>query len=126
MAVELIKITGANKAIMKTFLKILFSCIFVWMIAMTIHVQGYKSIMLSPGEFSWQTSPWACATLFDAYFGFVTFFVWVCFKERTLWARLVWFILIMSLGNIAMSGYVLLQLFKLRADEPASAILTRR
>jgi hypothetical protein len=119
-------LTGVDETIMKTFLKILFSCIFLWMIAMTMHVQAHKSITLSPSEFNWQTSPWACATLFDAYFGFVTFFVWVCFKERSHWARLVWFILILSLGNIAMSGYVLLRLFKLRADEPASAILTRR
>jgi len=111
---------------MKTFLKILFGGIFLWMIAMTAHVQSQKSLLLSPNEFSWQTSPWACATLFDAYFGFVTFFVWVCFKERAGSAKLLWLILILSLGNIAMSGYVLLQLFQLRDDEPASAILTRR
>jgi hypothetical protein len=111
---------------MKIFLKILFGGIFLWMLAMTIHVQAHKSLLLSPTEFSWNTSPWACATLFDAYFGFVTFFVWVCFRERTLWKRAMWFLLIMSLGNIAMSGYVLLQLFQLRNDEPASAILGRR
>jgi hypothetical protein len=111
---------------MKTFLKILFGCIFLWMITMTAHVQAHKSLLLSPNEFSWQTSPWACATLFDAYFGFVTFFVWVCFKERALPIKLLWLVLILSLGNIAMSGYVLLQLFQLRDDEPASAILTRR
>jgi len=111
---------------MKTLLKILFSCIFVWMVVMTTHVQMHKSLLLSTNEFSWSSSPWACATLFDAYFGFITFFVWVCFKERALSAKLLWFVLIMTLGNIAMSGYVLLQLFRLRADEPASAILGRR
>ncbi len=111
---------------MKTFLKILFGCIFLWMVAMTAHVQAHKSLLLSPGEFNWSSSPWACATLFDAYFGFITFFVWVCFRERALWAKLLWFVLIMTLGNIAMSGYVLLQLFRLRADEPASAVLSRR
>jgi hypothetical protein len=109
-----------------TFLKILFAAIFVWMIAMTLHVQASTSLLLSPKEFSWQSTPWACATLFDAYFGFITFFVWVCFKERALWSKILWFVLIMSLGNIAMSGYVLLQLFQLRKDEPASAILCRR
>jgi hypothetical protein len=110
----------------KTLLKILFGGIFVWMIAMTTHVQAQRSLLLSRDEFSWQTSPWACATLFDAYFGFITFFVWVCFKERTVWAKVLWFVLIMSLGNIAMSGYILLQLFRLRKDEPASAVLVRR
>ena len=93
---------------------------------MTTYVSLHKSIMLAGTEFSWVSSPWAVATLFDAYFGFVTFFVWVCFKERALAAKLLWFMLIMGLGNIAMSGYVLLQLFKLRPDEPLSNLLVRR
>jgi hypothetical protein len=37
----------------------------------------------------------------------------------------VWFIAIMGLGNIAMSSYVLLQLFRLRPEQTASAILLR-
>jgi hypothetical protein len=111
---------------MKLFLKILFGAIFLWMIVMTTDISLHKSLLLSPNELSWQTTPWACATLFDAYFGFTTFFVWVCFKERAFWAKALWFILIMALGNIAMSGYVLIQLSRLRPEEPASAILTRR
>ena len=111
---------------MRLLLKLLFSSIFLWMVAMTTYVSLHKSIMLAGTEFSWVSSPWAVATLFDAYFGFVTFFVWVCFKERTLAAKLLWFMLIMGLGNIAMSGYVLLQLFKLRPDEPLSNLLVRR
>ena len=116
----------AENPLMKLFLKLLFGAIFVWMLVMTAHVQAHKSIMLSGNEFSWQTSPWSCATLFDAYFGFTTFFVWVCFKERSLWTKALWFVLIMSLGNIAMSGYMLLQLFRLRPDQSASAIFTIR
>jgi hypothetical protein len=111
---------------MKLFLKLLFGTIFLWMVAMTTHVSLQKSILLSPAEFSWHSSPWACATLFDAYCGFITFFVWVCFKERALALKILWFVLIMALGNIAMSAYVLLQLFRLRPEQPASAILTRR
>lgn len=111
---------------MKLFLKILFGAIFVWMVAMTLHVQSYKSLVLSSTEFSWQSSPWAVATLFDAYFGFTTFFVWVCFKESKLAMKIVWFVLIMTLGNIAMSGYVLIQLFRLKPEDPASAILRAR
>ena len=107
---------------MKLFLKLVFLAIFTYMITMTFLIQGHKSIMLSPGEFDWATSPWAVATLFDAYFGFITFFVWVCFKERTSAARALWFILIMTLGNIAMSGYMLIQIFRLKKDEPVSAI----
>ena len=80
-----------------------------------------SGLLLAP-----RANPWAVATLFDAYFGFTTFFVWVYFKERTNAARILWFFLIMALGNIAMSAYVLRQLFKLRDDEPLSNLLLRR
>jgi drug/metabolite transporter (DMT)-like permease len=66
------------------------------------------------------------ATLYDAYFGFVTFYAWVFYKERGVWVRILWFLLIMGLGNIAMSFYVLIQLFRLGPDEPAANILRRR
>ena len=39
--------------------------------------------------------------------------------------RIVWFVLIMALGNIATSAYVLLQVFKLKAGEPIANVITR-
>jgi len=110
---------------MKVFLKLLFIGILIYMVAMTTWVSFHKSIMASGNEFSWHASPWAVATLFDAYFGFITFYVWVAYKERSWAAKAIWFLLIMGLGNIAMSAYVLIQLFKLRAEQPAMAILQR-
>ncbi len=110
---------------MKLVLKILFAGILVYMIGMTTWVSLHKSIMFSSSEFSWAQSPWAVATLFDAYFGFITFYTWVFYKETRWAARLVWFVLIMGLGNIAMSSYVLIQLFKLRPEQKASDILLR-
>ena len=109
---------------MKIFLKILFGAIFVWMIVMTVRTSMEVSLWAAWGSFS--DNPWAVATLWDAYFGFLTFFVWVCWKETGTVARAVWFVLIMSLGNIAMSFYVLLQLMRLRDEEPAQAVLWRR
>jgi hypothetical protein len=76
-------------------------------------------------EFHWRSSPWSVATLFDAYFGFLTFYVWVAYKERSTAARVVWFILIMALGNMAMSAYMLLQLSKLRSGQPLESLLLR-
>jgi hypothetical protein len=110
---------------MRFLLKLQFAAIFIWMVAMTTYVSIHKPIWMAGTEFSWAGSPWAVATLFDAYFGFVTFFVWICFKERTVASKVLWFVLIMGLGNIAMSAYVLVQLFKLRDHEPLSNILTR-
>jgi Protein of unknown function (DUF1475) len=111
---------------MKPVLKLVFAAIFLWMVGMTTYVGLHKSLLLAGSEFSWTSSPWAVATLFDAYFGFITFFVWVCFKERTVRAKVLWFLLIMALGNIAMSGYVLLQLFKLKPEDPLSNLVLKR
>jgi len=69
---------------------------------------------------------WTWATLADAYFGFLTFYAWVFYKERGLAARVGWFVAIMLLGNIAMAIYVLTQLARLRPGEPASNLLLRR
>ncbi len=110
---------------MRTLLKIIFAAIFVWMVSMTTYLSLHKPLWLAGSEFSWAGSPWAVATLFDAYFGFVTFFVWVCCKERSLAAKVIWFFLIMALGNIAMSGYVLIQLFRLKPEEPLAELLLK-
>jgi hypothetical protein len=71
-------------------------------------------------------SPWAMATLYDAYFGFVTFFCWLAWRERSLAVKILWFIFIMAAGNIAMSLYVLLQLFGLKPDDPVSALFRQK
>ena len=42
--------------------------------------------------------PWFIATLMDAYFGFLTFFVWVAYKERSWTVRSAWFVAIMMLA----------------------------
>lgn len=68
---------------------------------------------------------WTWATLADAYFGFLTFYAWVFYKETRASTRAVWFVAIMLLGNIAMAVYVLLQLARLPAGVPLSKLLLR-
>jgi hypothetical protein len=68
---------------------------------------------------------WTYATLADAYFGFLTFYAWVFYKETSAVARIAWFVAIMLLGNMAMAVYVLLQLSKLPAGAPLSRLLLR-
>lgn len=109
---------------MKLFLKLLFGAIFVWMTVLTIRTS--LAVSLWAAWPSYAANPWAVATLYDAYFGFLTFYVWVAYKERPMWSRVLWFVLIMGLGNIAMSLYVLIQLMRLGPEEQAEAILWRR
>jgi hypothetical protein len=108
----------------KLFLKILFSAIFVWMTVATVRTSLQVSLWAAMPAYA--ANPWAMATLYDAYCGFITFYCWVLYKERRPLPCIVWFLLIMALGNIAMSIYVLIQLFRLGDDEPAEKILWRR
>jgi hypothetical protein len=107
----------------KVFLKFMFGAVFVWMSVMTIRTSMALSLWDAWDDYA--ANPWAVATLWDAYFGFLTFFVWVCFKETTWLGRTIWFVLIMGLGNIATSLYVLIQLFRLRPDQPVEVLLRR-
>jgi len=106
----------------KTFLKCLFGLIFGFMVVMTART----SLQVPIWQASFTGNVWAWATLYDAYFGFITFFCWVAWRERSLGIKVLWFILIMALGNIAMSFYVLMQLFALKPNEPVGALFQRK
>lgn len=95
---------------------------FVFMVVITERT----SIQVPIWRASFAGNPWAWATLYDAYFGFLAFFCWVAWRERSLAIKIVWFILIMALGNIAMSFYVLLRLFALRPQDSVSALFQRK
>lgn len=89
-------------------LLVLFAAIFLCMTGATVAASVDKNI-LDAGRELWQ-SLWFRATLLDAYCGFITFYVWVAYKERSFTSRIMWLVLIMGLGNLAMSLYVLIQL----------------
>ena len=80
-------------------------------------------LVAHPGSGS---NPWFIATLFDTYFGFLWFWAWVAYKERTPAMRALWLVLIFALGNIAMAAYMLMQLRKLPPDATAAQLLLRR
>lgn len=72
------------------------------------------------------THPWFIATLFDTYFGFLTFYAWLAYKETSWPVRIAWLLAILLLGNIAMSSYMLLTLFRLPATAGVEQVLLRR
>jgi hypothetical protein len=94
------------------------------MVYVTVHSSLQMSLRAAWDGYA--ANPWAVATLWDAYCGFITFFCWVCYKEASMGPRVLWFILIMALGNIAMSFYMLIQLFRLRDDQPIDALVRRQ
>ena len=108
---------------MKTFLIALFSGIFVAMLAFVVIASQDRSVLNVRPEVL--RDPWFHATLADAYFGFITFYVWVAYKERNAVGRAVWFVLIMLLGNLAMSVYMVVQLLRLPPDGGVRELLLR-
>ena len=108
---------------MKTALKLLFAAIFLGMTVVTIRTSLAVSLWSAWDSFA--ANPWAVATLWDAYCGFTIFYCWVFYKERSGFARALWLVLIMGLGNIATSLYLLIQLLRLPEQEPLEALLRR-
>ncbi|HMP74911.1 MAG TPA: DUF1475 family protein [Kiritimatiellia bacterium] len=108
----------------KQLLQLIFGLIIAGMLWVTTRASLDRGVFTAAGEL--MGDPWFLATLFDAYFGFLTFYVWVFYKEATLAGRLIWFFLIMALGNFAMAFYVLRELHRLAPGQPVSAILLRR
>jgi 4-hydroxybenzoate polyprenyltransferase len=94
------------------------------MIAITSYAWLDRSIFLVGSQLT--SDRWFQATLLDAYFGFLTFFVWVAYKEPGIWPKIVWFVLIMTLGNIAMSIYVLVQLARFDRSRGMESVLLAR
>ena len=104
-------------------LRIIFTVIVLTMIGVTGYASLHENIMqINPivtGD------PWFVATMFDAYFGFTTFFIWVCYKEKSMLARIIWFFAIMLLGNMAMAIYVLWKMRKLNNNDKLETLLIR-
>jgi hypothetical protein len=71
-------------------------------------------------------NPWFQVTLLDAYFAFLTFFVWVAWKETRTAARVLWAVAIALWGNFAMAAYLLRELFRIRADGELSEVFATR
>lgn len=93
------------------------------MLSFTTWASSLEAIWKIPPQVT--TDPWFIATLFDAYFAFLTFYCWVAYKENSWLVRAIWLVAILLLGNIAMASYMLVQLFKLPADAPIEKLLLR-
>jgi len=110
----------------RTTLFILFGGILAAMLAVTTTASLHQPLWEWGGLKAEPDRWWTYATLADAYFGFLTFYAWVFYKEARAASRIGWFVAIMLLGNIAMAVYVLLQLAQLRPGEPVAQLLLRR
>src|ERR1700748_3084572 len=87
------------KSSMINFLKILFSILFVWM-CYTVITTSINSNLLTNWDYLGGI-PWMRATLWDCYTNITVIFVWLCYKENKLYLKIIWLILLVTLGSIA-------------------------
>ena len=108
---------------MRRVLFVLFCAIFMAMIAVSVVATLERGVFTALADL-WSDA-WFRATLADAYFGFLTFYCWVAYRENGWVGRAVWLVAILCLGNIAMSVYVLACLWGLPAGAPLWQVLLR-
>jgi len=100
------------------------------LVGVSIWASGHQSIAVAINDLiinpAGGNNPWLVATLFDAYFGFLWFWLWVAYKERGWLARGAWLLLILLLGNMAMAAYMLIQLLRLPSGATVEQLLLRR
>lgn len=104
----------------------LFTGVLIAMLGVTGWASGVQPVWEWTGLKDAPNHAWTIATLCDAYFGFITFYVWVLYKEQALLRRMVWFIAIMTLGNMAMALYMLKELTALKKGEALQQLLVNR
>jgi hypothetical protein len=109
---------------MKTFLTTVCIVVLAVMLYVTVSASLHQDV-LTATRLLWP-DPWFRATLADAYCGFLFFWLWVAWREQSAAKGVLWFLLIMTLGNLAMAGYLLLQLRRLQPGEDIETLLLRR
>lgn len=95
---------------MIVFLRLFFVAVLGSMLWVTSWASQQCALFNVPAEV--YTHRWFIATLFDAYWGFLTFYIWVAWRERSWVGRLTWLIAILLLGNLAMAAYCLERLLQ--------------
>lgn len=100
---------------MVTFLKILFSVVLVWMCYTVITTSLNHSLFK---EWNYLGSiAWMRATLWDFYANELVIYVWICYKEKNWALKILWLVLLFTLGSIGSCLFVLIQLFRLKPTE---------
>jgi hypothetical protein len=102
----------------------------LFMLVLAVMTWGTVRASLAQGMFDLPAAvtgnPWFQVTLFDAYFAFLTFCVWIAWKEQRLAARILWVISVLLWGNFAIATYMLTELFRIPANGSLDEVFTRK
>lgn len=109
---------------MISFLKILFSAVFIFMCYKVIST-SLESNLFTEWDFL-AAIPWMRATLWDFYANVMVIYIWVAYKEKSNFFKILWLVLLVCLGSIASSGYILIQLFKMKDGDSLKDLFTKQ
>ncbi len=109
---------------MKKALITLYAAILVIMIAVNVWASYAGGNVFPAGAVIWNL-PWGRATFFDTFFGFFTFWLWTAYLAKSWVGQVVWFVLIMALGNIAIASFMLIRLSRLHDHSGFKDLLLR-
>ena len=105
--------------LLKPFISILLLAIIVVMIYAGSHENMFKLPSIITGNI------WFQASLWDVYTGLVVVYCWIFYKLNALTSRILWFILLIVLGNIATCGFVLWQILLLPKEATLKDLLIK-
>jgi hypothetical protein len=108
----------------KSFLQLFFIFVLVVMSYGTV-VASMDRNVVSAFQDLWH-DPWFKVTLYDTYFAFAVFYLWLFYKESCFLKRILWFVLLFLLGNFTIAIYMLIQLSKMKDQDSLNSLLTRR
>jgi len=108
---------------MKNVLITILGATFFWVVYVVIST-SLESNLFKEWDFL-ASIPWMRATLWDFYALILVLLLWVYYKESSIVLKGVWTVLFVGLGSIAVTAYVLLQLFRLKKGEGLDRVLLR-
>lgn len=108
---------------MKNLMILIFSAVCIWVTYIVIDT-SFQSNLFTEWNYL-KSIPWMKATLWDFYANILVLLVWVYYKESNIALKAVWTVLFITLGSIAVTGYVLIQLFQLKPGDGLEKVLLR-
>lgn len=109
---------------MITFLKVLFAGLLVFMTVIVIDT-SLQSNLFEEWDFL-ASIPWMTATLWDFYTNVFVIFCWVAYKETNWMWKIIWLVLLCTLGSIASCLYILIALFRLKSNETVKELIIKQ
>ena len=108
---------------MKKGLIFIVSVVFVWVVFVVVETSLQSNLFEEWGYL--MSIPWMKATLWDFYANIFVLLLWVYYKESHIATKVLWTVLFITLGSIAVTGYVLLQLMKLKTGDGLEKVLLK-